>query len=331
MTLDEMLKAGTEYYTRGDAMGLYRFVRQKIAEATDPHDEGIARAVYAEVLVRWHLASRTTIESELVRARLLLRPYPEDLAYLLFLHLVWRLGEDDLAGVQVLRTAYERLCVCHPCSAGVWRWQGRLSTWMGRLALTQGDLDEARKQFERSLLEFEQYEPDPGSRGQLIRSTKLRLADLALRKNNLLEARRHLDDCEGSTISRSWETLRACTEVKYAILTDNAERARFWLRLAQSWATPQNEIAAVLTLTQARVCYAFGEAQKARLLTIEARRLAAQHKQDQLLPEIREFFREQASGTDAGQFVKGGIPRVEAYGSLANSRSGLVSRSRTRH
>ena len=314
-----MLKAGTEYYTRGDAMGLYRFVRQKIAEATDAHDEGIARAVLADVLIRWQLSAMPTVEAELTRAKMLLRPHADDYAYALLLHLLWRAGENDVAGVQRLLSAYERLWLANPGRPGVQRWRGRISQWLGRLALAQGDLDGASLHFERSLVEFQKYEPDPGSQQQLIRMSKLRLAEFALQRWDLTRARRYLDECEGSTISRLWETIRACTEVQYAIRNGSRERAQFWLRLAHSWATPQSEAATMLTLAQARLSYALGELNKARLLTLEARRLAASHKQDHLLPEIREFFRVQSSGLGAGQLTQGGIPYDEAFGRMAVS------------
>ena len=314
-----MLQAAKEFHARGDVLGLYRFARERVTDAHDPHDEGIARTLVAEVLIRWHLGSPSAVEGELIRAKALLRPFPADQAYALLVHLVWRTGENDIAAVQRLQLAYERLCKSHPDELGVQRWRGRISAWLGRLALAHGDLDEATIHFERTVVEYQQFEPDPGSREQLIRMSKLRLAEFALRRGDLPTARRYLDECEGSTISRLWETIRACTEVQYAIRNGSRERAQFWLRLAHSWATPQSEAATMLTLAQARLSYALGELNKARLLTLEARRLAASHKQDHLLPEIREFFRVQSSGLGAGQLTQGGIPYDEAFGRMAVS------------
>ncbi len=326
-----MLQAAKEFHARGDVLGLYRFARERVTDAHDPHDEGIARTLVAEVLIRWHLGSPSAVEGELIRAKALLRPFPADQAYALLVHLLWRAGENDIAAVQRLQLAYERLCKSYPDELGVQRWRGRMSTWLGRLALARGDRIGANHHYERSLIEFQQYEPDPGSQNMLIRSTKLRLAELTLHSGELVQVRRNLDECDGPTISRAWEVHRACAEVQYAIQVGNAERVRFWLRVAQSWATPQNEVAEVLTLTQAKASYAFGELHKARLLTLESRRLAAQNKQDHLLPEIREFFRVQASGVGAGQLTQGGIPRDEAYGSLAASWSEPLPRARPRN
>jgi len=317
MTLDEMLQAAREYHARGDAVGLYRFVRQTITQAGTPHEEGIARTLLADVLIRWSLGTPATIQTELNRARRLLKQWPDDLAYAVFVQLLWRAGENDMEGVHTLRPAYERLCADYPDNVAVQRWRGRLSQWLGRLELARGNLAGATQHFEQSLSEFLTHEPDPGSREQLIRMSKLRLAEFALMRRDLSAARRYLDECEGSTISRLWETIRACTEVQYAILTGNLQRARFWMKLAQDWATPQSEASTTLTLTQARLSYALGETQKARLLNLEARRLAAENKQDHLLPEIREFFRVQASGEGAGQLMQGGLRNDESFGSLA--------------
>ena len=319
VTFEEMRQAAQAYHTQGDAMGMYRFLRQRVEEAADGHEEGIARTLLADALILWHLGSRNTVAAELSRAKALLKPYPEDRALALFVHMYWCGTENDLSEFSRVLATYERLCQRHTDLPGVQRWRGRISQWFGRLALAQGDLGGATVHFERSLVEFEKYEPDPGSREQLIRMSKLRLAEFALRRGDLPTARRYLDECEGSTISRLWETIRACTEVQYAIRNGSRERAQFWLRLAHSWATPQSEAATMLTLAQARLSYALGELNKARLLTLEARRLAASHKQDHLLPEIREFFRVQSSGLGAGQLTQGGIPYDEAFGRMAVS------------
>lgn len=317
MTYEEMRAKAQDFHSRGDAIGMYRFLRDRVAHAASAREEGIARVLLADTLILWRLGTPTEVEFQLGRAKALLRGHPADRANAVFVHLAWRAGEGDASEVHRLLGIYERLCAQYPESAGVQRWRGRISTWLGRLAQAQGDLPGAIRHFERSLVEYRQYELDPESRAQLERISKLRLAQFALHVGDGPTARRYLDECEGATISRLWETVRACSEVEYALSTHNLERVQFWMRLARSWATPQSESATVLTLIHAKVSYASGDLEKARLLTLEARRLAARYKQDHILTEIREFFRVQASGVGAGQFAQGGIPREKASESVA--------------
>lgn len=330
MTFEEMRQAAQEFHTRGDAIGMYRYLRERIDRAADPYEEGSGRLLLADMLIGWRLGSQATIRSELARARFLFRSSPEELADCVFIHLAWRASENDLAGVQKHLSVYNRLCDRYPELPGVQRWRGRIHHWLGHLTLAQGNVKGAIEEYERSIREFTRYEPDPESREQLIRMSKLRLARFALPMGELEKARRYLDDCDGSTISRLWETMRACAEVEYAILVNNAERVRFWMRLAQSWATAQSEATTVLALTQAKVAYANGELAKARLLTLEARRLAAELKQDHLLTEVREFFRLQTTGAGAGMLTQGGIPRDQAHAPLAAAVSGSAHDRRRR-
>lgn len=319
LTLDEMLHVAGDYHARGDAIGLYRFLRERIDHATTPEEEGGARTVFAEALDKWHLGTPAAIRSELARAHALLRNDPDGRAFLLLVEFTIWANENNLRETQRVLAVYERLYAAYPHRSGVTRWRGRFSQWQGRLALMRNDPSEAERFYELSISELNTYEPDPGFRDQFVRMNKLRLVELAFLQQNWEKARRYLDECEGATFSRLWETGRACAEVRYAIEVGRLDRARFWLGIAQSWATPQTEAATLLALAQAQLSFTLGELQKAQTLTLEARRLAAVYKQDFLLPEIREFFRVQTAGVRAGP-GQGGITDVEVLGRVAVAR-----------
>lgn len=162
------------------------------------------------------------------------------------------------------------------------RWWPRVRTGLAELAVACGDTRRAIEHLGLALAELPAMEPNPAVCRDMQSVIHVSLAWHHLSLGEPEQARRSLGACATGPHPPRIEASRCCAEADYWLQAGDAQSARGWVTRAKAAQVGRPDAVVRQTMVEAKLAHAAGKWETARLLGIEARRLCARHKQDQL-------------------------------------------------